>query len=168
VSPSPFLTLLSEYRLLSQQIASIESTLGALRDFEQIKDLCDSQYLELKIESLLSLSSHMETICKNKDALISRMNRPISGDYLIMDPSMQKTCQELFKQIANSIAKSNTIFQSLDQAIHFPINNNLVATPATTLLAIQSRYQRYVDALCDLRKSIIELEKVSTHQFANS
>eukprot|EP00029_Vermamoeba_vermiformis_P000545 TRINITY_DN10669_c0_g1_i1.p1 TRINITY_DN10669_c0_g1~~TRINITY_DN10669_c0_g1_i1.p1 ORF type:complete len:187 (-),score=30.94 TRINITY_DN10669_c0_g1_i1:51-611(-) len=155
-----FLKLLKQIRQLKTEIQVTSDQIKQREILSKNYDVLAKEYVEDKIETLKTLSTHLNNILKNKDVLISYLQQPFAGDFVVVEADNQQHVYELFVQMGDGIRNLSKHLALIDWASSFNLNDGVLERTLNSLTAFLAKCQRYSESLQQMKQTVLSLEQV--------
>ncbi|XP_070579588.1 HAUS augmin-like complex subunit 2 isoform X2 [Ptychodera flava] len=129
------------------------------------KDITHLDILERRIGKLNELSNHLQSVIKNKDTIINRLQQPTVGEGLKIEATHHKFVAGLFPMLAKCLAQLNSNLDNIDWIANLDLSDGqldrVLNEITTTLAQLQSSCQTMLqmrDVVGDLHRTRLQLD----------
>eukprot|EP01117_Protostelium_nocturnum_P007309 TRINITY_DN2612_c0_g1_i6.p2 TRINITY_DN2612_c0_g1~~TRINITY_DN2612_c0_g1_i6.p2 ORF type:complete len:198 (+),score=77.96 TRINITY_DN2612_c0_g1_i6:296-889(+) len=124
--------------------------------FQYFFSFLNNNQLEEKIELLKEMTLDLQQIMEQKATVASKLQQPYSGDFIVIDPIVQKDFHDAMKIMSIQIQNLSKDLKTIQWAQSADVLPDLEKVSAQ-ISAFAARYQRFREALVGMSLSLHKL-----------
>ncbi|ORX53465.1 hypothetical protein BCR36DRAFT_349462 [Piromyces finnis] len=149
--------------LIKQQEEINELNINILQLKEKLLtvDVINAKELELKKSTLEIFSNHISNVLNNLDTLISKLKKPFTGDYLLIEPQNQQNLSDVFY---SSVKDISLLKENVNNALWLNQINNyqneleIMLNRFPTVIATYNNYFHSMIKLDEILQQLLQLD----------
>lgn len=137
------ITIHKEIRELKHKLHQVNLEIQKHLQDKETKDIMNADILEERINAIKEMNSHLETVVRQKNLLIARLQKPFVNDFIRIDASYQSYACEALPQLVPTVSDLPTYLENIDWAVQLDLTDldALLEDVSGTLACQQTLYQ---------------------------
>jgi len=161
VSSLELLEMLSTISVTLRQVEILTLQLQRSRNLVSSEDLIHPEVLVARSDVLQRLNSHLSTLCTHSEKLTTHLQRPLAGDFILVNAKYQREFYEIVTDMAKCISSYTSDMNCFQWVQHFSLQDEKLNSLLDALASLLAKCQRYHQSLSLLQFNIRKLRELS-------
>jgi len=153
---------IEELGKLGNEIAALQQLILINREDElsNMKALYSSADIENKIEMIDKLCNHIKKVIDNKNRIITHLQQPFAGEYIIIEAKHQSEFLELIRQMCTDLYQLDRNVSCLLWVANFNAGKDKLEAGLDQISGEIAKRQRFYETLQQLRDAIQQFNTI--------